>query len=302
MAAAASGLSATHSCASSSAWTSAAATGFSWRIRLPRTPSTQQVRWANSPVRLLATSVRPSRSRAIQPSGSPWQKAWISPFFSATGRMSPGNTFHSTSLLGSMPAWWSMIEKKLRSGAARSVMPIVLPLRSEILVMPLPGAENRRMQPPWIPAAILTSKPPSRGFSQRSAMPTPASALPVAMASSSWSVDPPKLISSTSRLCRAKWPFSFATATPTVQMAVAFQVSFSARFSGRTTGAPNEARQITGSRRSVGRLPMKTRWAKTLAGTSVPVTAVARRNVRRVGRRNIAGTPGNAERAVERRA
>jgi hypothetical protein len=60
------------------------------------------------------------------------------------------------------------------------------------------------MQPPWIPAAILTSKPPSNGFSQRNAMPTPASALAVAMASSSWSVEPPKLISSTSRLWRAK--------------------------------------------------------------------------------------------------
>ena len=33
------------------------------------------------------------------------------------------------------------------------------------------------MQPPWVPAAILTSNPCSSGFSQRSAMPRPASRL-----------------------------------------------------------------------------------------------------------------------------
>ena len=63
-------------------------------------PRTQQVRWPYSPLRLLATSISPSRSRAIQPSGSPWQKACTSPFLSATGSTSPGNTRHSTSLFG----------------------------------------------------------------------------------------------------------------------------------------------------------------------------------------------------------
>ncbi len=56
-------------------------------------------------------------------------------------------------------------------------------------------------------------------------MPTPASALPVLIASSNWSVLPPKLISSTSRLWRLKMPVWSATGTPTVQMALAFQVS-----------------------------------------------------------------------------
>src|SRR5580704_5079639 len=72
-------------------------------------------------------------------------------------------------------------------------------------------------------------------------------------------------------------------------MAVAFQVSFSARFSGSTTGVPNEARQIAGSSSSVGRPPTKARCAITPAGASVPVTAAARKKLRRVGKRNMMG-------------
>src|SRR6266851_1832746 len=72
-------------------------------------------------------------------------------------------------------------------------------------------------------------------------------------------------------------------------MAVAFQVSFSARFSGSTTGAPYEARQIAGSSSSGGSPPTKARWARTLTGSRVPVTAPARRNVRRVGKRDMVG-------------
>ena len=49
------------------------------------------------------------------------------------------------------------------------------------------------------------------------------------------------------------------TTTPSVQMAVAFQVSLSVRFSGSTTGVPNDARQIAGSIRSGGRPPTKAR-------------------------------------------
>src|SRR5258708_4396478 len=59
------------------------------------------------------------------------------------------------------------------------------------------------MQPPCTPAVIRTSKPCSSGLSQRSASPKPASALPVAIASNNWSVVPPKLTKSTSRLCLA---------------------------------------------------------------------------------------------------
>ena len=58
------------------------------------------------------------------------------------------------------------------------------------LVEPELARDRTRMQPPWVPAAILTSNPCSSGFSQRSAMPRPASDLPVAIASSNWSVEP----------------------------------------------------------------------------------------------------------------
>ena len=59
----------------------------------------------------------------------------------------------------------------------------ILPLRSASSLMP-EGVRSTRIQPPCGLAAILTSKPCSRGFSHRSAMPTAASALPVAIASS----------------------------------------------------------------------------------------------------------------------
>src|ERR1700722_10756220 len=84
-------------------------------------------------------------------------------------------------------------------------------------------------------------------------------------------------------------------------MAVAFQVSFSARFSGSTTGVPNEARQIAGSSSSVGRPPTKARCAITPAGASVPVTAAARRNVRRVGKRNMGYSRERGEEDVRER-
>ncbi len=103
-----------------------------------------------------------------------------------------------------MPSLASRMAKKFLSGAPRSATPTVLPFRSCSLVIPLPGAATSRMQPPWMPVVMRTSNPCSSGFSQRSAMPTPASALPVAIASSNWSVEPPKLISSTSRLRLAK--------------------------------------------------------------------------------------------------
>ncbi|MGY4502056.1 hypothetical protein ACVWYH_006013 [Bradyrhizobium sp. GM24.11] len=57
----------------------------------------------------------------------------------------------------------------------------------------------------------------------------PASALPVAIASRSCSVEPPKLMKSTSRLCFAKTPRSFATGAAAVQTDVAFHASVSAR-------------------------------------------------------------------------
>ena len=94
--------------------------------------------------------------------------------------------------------------KKFLSGAPRSATPTVLPFSLRQRVIPLSFDASRRMQPPWVAVVMRTSKPCSSGFSQRNAMPTPASALPVAIASSNWSVDPPKLISSTSRLRFAK--------------------------------------------------------------------------------------------------
>ena len=60
-------------------------------------------------------------------------------------------------------------------------------------------------------------------------MPTPASALPLASISSSWSVAPEKLIFSTLRLCLAKKPCWSATAMPTWQTELAFQHIFSSR-------------------------------------------------------------------------
>jgi hypothetical protein len=83
------------------------------------------------------------------------------------------------------------------------------------------------MQPPWMPAVSFTSKPCSSGLIQRSAMPTPASDLPVAMASSNWSVEPAKLTSSTSRPRCLKNPCLTATGTGAVQIAPAFHESLS---------------------------------------------------------------------------
>jgi hypothetical protein len=99
-----------------------------------------------------------------------------------------------------MPSLARRIEKQFLSGAAMSLAPITFPFRSSSRVMPLALAASSRMQPPWIAVLMRTSKPCSSGLSQRSAMPTPASALPEAIASSNWSVEPPKLISSTARL------------------------------------------------------------------------------------------------------
>jgi hypothetical protein len=101
------------------------------------------------------------------------------------------------------------------------------------------------MQPPWMPAASFTSKPCSSGLIQRNAMPTPASDLPVAMASRSWSVEPAKLISSTCKPCLRKKPRLTATGTGAVQIAPAFHESLSglrlSSAAARTPGRPNAA-------------------------------------------------------------
>ncbi len=166
------------------------------------------------------------------------------------------------------------MEKKFLSGAPRSATPTTLPFRCSSEVMPLPLADSSRMQPPWIPVVMRTSNPCSSGFSQRSAMPTPASALPVAIASSNWSVEPPKLIRSTSRLRLVKYPFCCATGTPTVQMALAFQVNFTVRrWVTTVTGTVAAALQIGGAIRSsgmAGRLPANTRVAIRPSGAATP--------------------------------
>jgi hypothetical protein len=82
-------------------------------------------------------------------------------------------------------ALWITIEKKFLAGEFMSLTAMVLLLRSETSLIPESAGANRRMQPPWRLAMILTSKPCSIGFSQRSAVPTAASALPVARVSSS---------------------------------------------------------------------------------------------------------------------
>ena len=58
-------------------------------------------------------------------------------------------------------------------------------LQIPALLMGESAGVSSRMQPPCVPTASLTSKPCSSGLSQRSAMPMPPSAWPVAMASSS---------------------------------------------------------------------------------------------------------------------
>ena len=80
--------------------------------------------------------------------------------------------------------------KKCLPGAARSLTPTVLPLSAARLVTPAALEPTSRTQPPCELPMIFTSKPASNGLSQRWIIPTAASALPVAMDSSSWSVDP----------------------------------------------------------------------------------------------------------------
>ncbi len=112
-------------------------------------------------------------------------------------------------------------------------------------------------------------------------MPTPASALPVLIASSNWSVLPPKLIVSTSSPCFVKMPRVSATGTPTVQMALAFQVSFSF-LSGpvAVAGAVSATRQIgtpaRGSRaeRSGAMAP------KGMSAAAAPAVRIRRRRTR----------------------
>src|SRR5689334_6498111 len=158
-----------------------------------------------------------------------------------------------------------------------------------------------RMQPPCTPVVSRTSKPCSSGLSQRRANPKPASALPVAIASSNWSVEPPKLISSTSRLRLANRPFSCATGTPTVQMALAFQVSFSGFFCGTTvTGTVAAVRQIGGA--PVRLSGTATRLApKTLGAARANGKAVAAAPSRwRRDRRGMVSTPGSVRRGAAR--
>ena len=145
-------------------------------------PSTQQMRWAYSPLEVVARPrCRPSRSLQpdIAPADRHGQKAWISPFFSGDRQQVAGKTAAiRPPRSGSTPAWCSMIEKKLLVGRGEIGDADRLALEvGELVDAAASSAANRRMQPPWMPAVILTSKPPSSGFSQRSAMPTPASAL-----------------------------------------------------------------------------------------------------------------------------
>ncbi len=127
------------------------------------------------------------------------------------------------SFSGSSPCFVNNMEKKFFAGLAWSLMAMVLPRSDATLSIPADFEPSNLRQPPWMPAVRRTSKPCSSGLSQRSAMPMPASALPVAIASSNCSVEPPKLTKSTSRLCLAKIPRSLAIGADAVQMAVAFQ-------------------------------------------------------------------------------
>src|ERR1043165_6315811 len=128
-----------------------------------------------------------------------------------------------------MPFLASTMEQKFFAGLAWSLIAMDLPRSDSRLVIPADFDPRSLMQPPCTPAAIRTSNPCSNGLSQRNAMPIPASALPVAIASSSCSVEPPKLTKSTSRLCFANNPRSFATGPATVQIEDAFHASVSAR-------------------------------------------------------------------------
>ncbi len=73
-------------------------------------------------------------------------------------------------------------EKAIFGGEPGSQVAMVLPFTSSILVTLEALEASRRWQPPWEPTNSLTSKPCSRGFSQSSSRPAPASALLVARA------------------------------------------------------------------------------------------------------------------------
>ena len=74
-------------------------------------------------------------------------------------------------------AWRAGSRRSSCRDRARSPTATILPLRSASLSTPELARVSTRMQPPWVPAAILTSNPCSSGLSQRSAMPSPASRL-----------------------------------------------------------------------------------------------------------------------------
>jgi hypothetical protein len=55
-----------------------------------------------------------------------------------------------------MPSLASWIEKKFLSGPPRSPTATALPLKSPSLSTPESARDSTRMQPPWVPVAILT--------------------------------------------------------------------------------------------------------------------------------------------------
>src|SRR5437879_5410243 len=172
------------------------------------------------------------------------------------------------------------------AGLAWSLMAMVLPRSDSRLVMLAALDPSSRMQPPCTPAVIRTSNPCSNGLSQRRAIPMPASALPVAIASRSCSVEPPKLMKSTSRLCFAKTPRSFATGAAAVQIDVAFHASVSAR-GGPDNPSPVMAARQRGNPSARGALftAVSARAAPTIAtGVAIPKIPARPRTVRRESR------------------
>src|SRR5262245_32193591 len=175
------------------------------------------------------------------------------------------------------------MEQKFLAGLAWSLMAMVLPRSDSRLVMAAALEPRSRMQPPCTPEVIRTSNPCSKGLSQRNAIPMPASALPVAIASSNCSVEPPKLINSTSRLCFAKTPRSFATGAADEQIEVAFHAIVSAR------AGPDSPSQVIAARQrgnSSGRgqpfIAVIARAAPSIAtGVATPTTPARPRIVRR---------------------
>src|SRR5436190_6247293 len=121
-----------------------------------------------------------------------------------------------------MPIFANAMEQKFFAGLAWSLMPMDLPRSESRLVIPADLDPRIRMQPPCTPAVIRTLNPCSNGLSQRRAMPMQASALPVAIASSNCSVEPPKLMKLASRVDFAEMPRSFATGAAAVQSEDAF--------------------------------------------------------------------------------